>query len=146
MRKGWMCINEKKTHPCPEPDDYEEDLIVRNEPAYPMHNRQPIGIDGNMTIRIPASILILLRTARSTLVEGRARYWCVDGDKTVLIPDQIIAEVPANDSTVSQRSEEQAGSRTSQAMFPKSSSFFSNRIHLHPALSGLARHSLMDSS
>ncbi len=73
MRKGWMCINEKKTHPCPEPDDYEEDLIVRNEPAYPMHNRQPIGIDGNMTIRIPASILILLRTARSTLVEGKAK-------------------------------------------------------------------------
>ncbi len=81
-----MCIGENKTHLCTDPDDYEEGQIVRYEPAYPTHSRQPIGIDGDTTIRIPTSILILSRTARSTLVEGRARYWWVDGDMTVLIP------------------------------------------------------------
>ncbi len=81
-----MCIDEKKTHRCTDPGDYEEDRIVRNEPAYPMHSHQPIGVDGDTTIRIPAFILTLLRTARTMLVEGRARYWWVDGDKTVLIP------------------------------------------------------------
>ncbi len=44
-----MCIDEKKTYLCPEPDDYEEGQIVRYELAYPIHSHQLIGIDGDTT-------------------------------------------------------------------------------------------------
>ncbi|KAK0209527.1 hypothetical protein IW262DRAFT_1302239 [Armillaria fumosa] len=76
-----------------------------------MRSRQAIGVDADTTIRIPASILIRLCTARPTLVTRVGRL-VKDGPHCW---DEKVAEVPTNDSTIGQRNEEKARSRTSHA-------------------------------